>query len=109
LAVETAAPAPAAEERLGISVQEMTPEVAQQWGFEESGGVVVTQVAPASPAARREVFRGWKIEEINGREIDSVQDVRTALGEVEGGSIVQFIFADRFGGSRVVNIRMPGG
>lgn len=109
LAVETAAPAPAAEERLGISVQEMTPEVAQQWGFETPGGVVITQVAPASPAARREVIQGWKIEEINGRAIQGVDDVRAALSAVEGGSVVQFILANRFGDSRIVNIRMPGG
>jgi serine protease Do len=109
LAPAATAARPAAVERLGISVQEMTPEVAQQWGYEEPGGVVVTQVAPASPAARRNILQGAKIEEINGREITGVDDVRAALDAVEGGAIVQFILADRFGGSRIVNVRMPGG
>ena len=103
-----AADAPMAEERLGISVQEMTDEVARQYGYETASGVVITEVAPASPAARRQIFRGESILEINGEPINTGSDVREALAAVEAGEIVQFILGNPDGDSRIVNVRMPG-
>lgn len=98
-----------AANRLGIQVQELDPELAEQIGYSPTTqGVVITQVAPASAAARRQLPRGWRIVEINDRAIETSEDVREVLGTAEPGSVVQFIVEDPTGSSRIVNVRMPG-
>ncbi len=72
--------APAAEEKLGIGVQELTPELADRLGYAESGGVVITQVTPLGPASRRGVAIGEKILQINGEPVAAPDDVRRILG-----------------------------
>ncbi len=98
-----------AEERLGIMVEPLTAELAEQYGYDEAGGVVIAQVERASAADRRQLLRGEKILAINGTDVETTDDVRTHLGTVEPGAIVQFVVGRPDGTSRVVNIRMPGG
>jgi serine protease Do len=97
----------ATESRLGIVVQELTPEVASQFGYAEPGGVVITQVQIGSPAQLRNLGRGLKITEINGRPVDRPEDVGEILGAAAPGSVVQFIVENRAGSSRIVNVRVP--
>jgi serine protease Do len=98
-----------AEERLGINVETLDAELASQTGFQESGGVVLTEVARGSAAARRGVggFVGSKIVQINDARIASTDDVRDALRAIDAGEIVSLHFEDPSGNERVVNVRMP--
>jgi len=89
-------------------VQDLDDETARQYGYKQAEGVVITEVAPASPAARRQIFRGETILEIKGAEIAGTEDVRQALSQIDSGEIVQFILGNPDGGSRIVNVRMPG-
>ncbi|MEK9502860.1 trypsin-like peptidase domain-containing protein [Gemmatimonadota bacterium DH-20] len=98
-----------AEERLGIMVEPLTGELADQFGYPEAGGVVISQVERASAADRRQLLRGERIIAINGDDVDTTEDVRGVLGSVEPGTIVQFVVGRPDGSSRVVNVRMPGG
>ncbi|HSG47060.1 MAG TPA: trypsin-like peptidase domain-containing protein [Longimicrobiales bacterium] len=98
----------AAEERLGIFVSDLTPEMAEEWGYREASGAVITRVLTGSPADRRNLPRGWKIVEINDARIGSAADVREALSAVEAGSVVRFLTEFSDGTQRVVNVRMPG-
>jgi serine protease Do len=97
------------DERLGINVEPLDTELAEEIGYEEPGGVVLREVAPGSPAARRSVaaFAGQKLIRINDDEIDSPEDVRQALDRVEEGQIVSLHFQNPAGIERVVNVRMP--
>ena len=97
------------DERLGINVEPLETELAEEIGYEEPGGVVLREVAPGSPAARRSVaaFAGQKLIRINDDEIDSPEDVRQALDRVEEGQIVSLHFQNPAGIERVVNVRMP--
>jgi serine protease Do len=103
-----AAPATHAEDRLGINVEEISEAVAREAGF-DSPGVVLTQVARGSPAARRGVARyiNSKIVRINDEEVSSTEDVRKALDSIGAGEIVSLHFQDKDGTERVVNVRMP--
>ena len=104
-----AAAEPVAEERLGILVEELTPELADQYRYPEAGGVVISEVQRASAAARRGLGRGQKVLEINGEPVTNTDDVRALLAGAQPGAIVQFIMSDPSGSTRVVNVRMPGG
>jgi serine protease Do len=100
---------PVAEERLGIMVEPMTPELASRYGYAEAGGVIISEVQRASAASRRQLIPGERILAINGEDVETTDDVRNLLGAAEPGSIVQFVVMRPDDSSRVVNVRMPGG
>lgn len=101
--------APTAAQRLGIEVEPLDAERAESYGFDEPGGVVLTDVAPGSAADRRQALRyqGYRIERINDEVIDTPEDVREALNRLDSGEIVTLHMRGRDGESRVLNIRMP--
>lgn len=105
--VETAARTVHAEERLGIQVEQMDPALAQELQFGDASGVIISDVQRTSPAARRGVPRGVKLTQINDTPIATTEDVRRALGTVQGGEIVSLHITDAAGASRVFNVRMP--
>ena len=100
--------APAAEAKLGISVGELTPGLAQQHGYSEAGGVIVTETSPLGPAARRGIRRGEKILEINGEPVSSPDDVRRILRGVQEGAIVSLLLGWRDETTRILNVRAAG-
>jgi serine protease Do len=73
------------EESLGMTVQELTPEIARSLGVSESKGLVVTNVDDGSPAAEAGVRRGDVIVEVNQKKTESLRDYRAALGRVGSG------------------------
>src|SRR5262249_55871479 len=54
-----------ASEKLGMALQELTPELAKQLGVQNDKGVVVTEVKPDSPAAQAGLAPGDVIREVN--------------------------------------------
>lgn len=96
-----------AEERLGINVEPLTADLAQQLGYEQAGGVVITGVQRTSPAARRGVPTRVKLTQVNDTPISTPDDVRRALASVESGQIVSLHIVDQTGSTRVYNVRMP--
>jgi serine protease Do len=103
------APTVHAEDRLGINVQALDSQLADQLGFDAAGGVVLRDVAPGSAAQRRNVgvFRNNKLIRVNDNAIRTTDDVREALDGVAPGEIVSLHFQDAEGIERVVNLRMP--
>ena len=97
------------EERLGINVEAIDAELAEQLGFSAPGGVALRDVAPGSAAARRNVaaFVRNKLVRINETPIQTADDVREALDGIAPGEIVSLHFQDNQGAQRVVNVRMP--
>jgi len=66
--------------KLGIAVQDLTPQVARQLGVPASRtGVVITQVQPDSPAADAGIRQGDIIEEVNRQPVKSANDFRNAV------------------------------
>jgi len=57
---------------LGITYLTITPQVASYYGLEETSGVLVTEVAPGSPAATAGVQAGDVILSYNGVRLEGV-------------------------------------
>jgi len=75
--------------RLGVSVQDLTPQIASQLGISTDSGVVVLEVAPAGPAADAGVRRGDIILEANREAVRNVDDLETQLrGVPPGGDLL---------------------
>jgi serine protease Do len=67
--------APALEQgppRLGLTVEDLTPELAERFGFKDLTGVVITNVAPGSEAAEKGLLRGYMIKEVNQQAVNNV-------------------------------------
>mgnify|MGYP001770837685 CR=1 FL=1 len=67
--------------RLGITVQSMTPQLAKQIGLDSEGGVIVTDVDPAGPAAAAGISRGDVIVEVNAKPVNSPDAIQKAISE----------------------------
>jgi serine protease Do len=76
------------EESLGMTVQELTPEIARSLGLSETKGVVVTNVEDGSPADEAGLRRGDVILEVNQRKVETLRDYRAALGRASGADSV---------------------
>jgi len=68
------AKAPSTHKRLGIAVQNLTPEIAKGLGLKKETGVVVTQVEPGSPASDAGIQTGDVIREVNRKPVKDVED-----------------------------------
>lgn len=96
-----------AEERLGIRVEVLDEALARRLEYDEPGGVVISDVQRASPAARRGVPLGSKLVRINDTPIETPDDVQRALSNVGAGEIVSLHTQSPTGQNSVINIRMP--
>ena len=64
----------------GLSVQDITPELAQQLGLNpDEQGVVISGVAPGSPAEEAGLQPGDVVKEVNRQEIHNLNDYNQAL------------------------------
>jgi len=72
----------------GLLVQDLTPEIAKNLGVEEDHGVVITGVAPGSPAAQAGLRREDVILEVDKEEIRGVEELEKSLASAEGGALL---------------------
>jgi serine protease Do len=77
-----------AQQRLGFSATDLTPQIARQLGIEDAiQGVVVTTVVGHGPAAGT-LARGDVILELNRQPVRNVGDLERAARDMERGDIV---------------------
>ena len=68
---------------LGISVQDLNPELADKFGYQTDSGVVVTEVAPDSVAFQAGLRAGNMIQEINQEKIEDAQSFQEAIEKAD--------------------------
>jgi serine protease Do len=69
---------------LGITVQNLTPEIAKNLGLEKDTGVVVTRVESGSPAANSGIQTGDVIREVNRKPVKDVEDFVQKIEKARG-------------------------
>jgi serine protease Do len=69
----------------GISLRNVTPEIARQAGLETTRGAIIADVDPESPAARGGLRPGDVILRVRGQEIGTAADAQRELGRVPSG------------------------
>jgi serine protease Do len=74
---------------LGVSIQEVTPELARQFGVKTPRGALVTEVLGNSPAEAAGIRRGDVIMEVNGEEITNLARLRILVASTKVGSQVK--------------------
>jgi serine protease Do len=79
------------KEEIGITANEITPEIASQFSLGESTGVVITNVEDGSIAADAGLQPGDVILEISKKPIKNLDDYRSAMEEVKKGVSALFL------------------
>ncbi|MGH7259758.1 MAG: DegQ family serine endoprotease [Nitrospiraceae bacterium] len=78
---------------LGVSIQDLSPELASQFGLPEPKGVLVSEVLDDSPAKRAGLERGDVIVEYDGKPAENPTQLRNAVAQTIVGKkvVVKFI------------------
>ncbi len=93
------------EESLGLTVQELTPEIARSLRVNEAKGLVVTNVEEGTPADEAGLRRGDVIVEVNQKKVDNLRDYQAALGRV-GSADSLLLLVRRAGNVLYVALKM---
>jgi serine protease Do len=104
--IATSAERPSGLEKLGFEALPLTPQIARQLRTMARTGVVVSEVAPTSPAAHAALVRGHVITSINGRRVDSIEDLEAAARSLKPGSAVSLILTMPDGNERILNYQV---
>jgi serine protease Do len=79
------------EERLGLSVEEINPQIAGRFNLSEEKGVVITDVIPGSIADQAGFQQGDVILEINRKTVRNINDYKSAMERLEKGRSTIFL------------------
>lgn len=71
---------------LGVTIQELTPELSQKFGLKSSIGALVGDVAKGSPAEKAGLRRGDVILEYNGKKVEDVGSLRNMVAQSRVGA-----------------------
>ncbi len=70
---------------LGVSIQQVTPSIAESLGLDRAAGAMVADVNEDGPAARGGVRRGDIILEFDGTPIETVRDLTRTVADTAPG------------------------
>ncbi len=71
---------------LGVSIQDLTPELAKAMGIQADGGVVVSDVQGDTPAAKAGIRQGDVIVAFSDQPVRTANDLRVRVADVKPGS-----------------------
>jgi len=74
--------------KLGVTVENVTPEVARQLNLPSAAGALVMDVQSGSPADEGGVRRGDIIREINHKPINNASDLQSTARDLKSGNTV---------------------
>jgi len=94
---------PQSREALGLEVQNVTKDLAEQFGYSLGEGVIVTGVVSGSPAAEVGIQPGDLIQSVNRRSVKTVDEFERAVGKTKDNKVLLLI--ERGGISQFVVVR----
>jgi serine protease Do len=74
---------------LGVYIQDVSPEIAKQFGLTENRGALVGDVSADTPGARAGLKRGDVILSVNGRSVQDANQLRLAISQMSPGTAVK--------------------
>jgi len=72
-------------EKLGLSIQTLTPEMAQQLGYRNDDGVIISSVTSGSSAEEAGLRRGDLIKEVNRTEVSTALEFKRLISRLQSG------------------------
>jgi serine protease Do len=71
---------------IGVTIQELTPEIAQKFGLKLSEGALVSDISQGSPAQDAGIMRGDIILEFDGKKVSNVGVFRNMVAQSHVGT-----------------------
>ena len=75
---------------LGVSIQNVTADIASALGLEETRGASVSSIVAGGPADRAGFEREDVILEVNGDRVEGSRDLTRRIGDIQAGEDVRF-------------------
>jgi serine protease Do/serine protease DegQ len=75
--------------RLGVYIQDLTPELAQAFDIDNNEGAVISQVVPESPAEQAGLREGDVVIAINGAPVRGAAELRNEVGLLRVGKSIE--------------------
>jgi Do/DeqQ family serine protease len=91
--------------RIGVAIQDLTPDLAQALGTRHTQGAVIARVDPGSPAERAGLRTNDLVVAINGAPMRSGTELRNRVGLSRIGDEVE-LTVERGGAERNVTVRV---
>src|SRR5437870_4405204 len=91
--------------RIGVAIQDLTPDLAQALGTRRTQGAVIARVEPGSPAERAGLRTNDLVVAINGAPMRSGTELRNRVGLSRIGDEVE-LTVERAGTGRNVTVRI---
>jgi serine protease Do len=91
--------------QLGVTVQGVTSDLAESLGLKESGGAIVSSVAPGSAAERAGVKRGDVIRSFNGIPVHDTNTLRNRVAEAGSGTTCELVIV-RDGAEKRLSVKL---
>ena len=87
----TAAAKSPAHPSLGLTLQNLTPQIARELGLKKSAGVVVTAIEPGSPAAEAGIQAGDVIQTVNRKPVKNVDEFVKIVEKAKDGGLLLLV------------------
>ena len=82
--------------RLGVSIQGLDADLAQNFGLDKPNGALVANVESGSPAEKAGLQAGDVVLGVNGQKVDNSADLPRIIGDQKPGSVVRLsVWRDR--------------
>ena len=94
------------ESPLGLTVNNLTPELVKRFRLRDNKGVVVVQVAPGSAGADAGLRPGDLVLEVGGQVVSSVKEYRDAVKKLKKGQVSRFLIK-RQGRTLYLTVEVP--
>jgi serine protease Do len=91
---------------LGVSLANLTPEIAEQFGISAESGVLVTDVDPKGPAAEAGIEPGNVLTALGSEGVADTGDLLAALRDYGPGDTVELAVAAEAGETREVSVEL---
>jgi serine protease Do len=91
--------------QLGVTVQQLTSDLAETMGVKATGGAVIGSVSPGSAAERAGLKRGDVILSFNGQPVRDTNTLRNRVAETKPGSSANVVI-NRDGREQTVNVTL---
>ncbi|WNG28301.1 Do family serine endopeptidase [Cystobacter fuscus] len=83
--------------RVGLSLSNLDPRIAERAGLDSAKGAMVTEVQPGSPAERAQLEPGMVVVEVNRKPVASSQELAGIIRKAPAGSTL------------LLRVALPGG
>lgn len=83
-------------EKYGLTLQELTPELAEKFDYQQGSGLIIADVKPGSPADAASLKPGYLVEEVDKVKIRNLNDLKKAMEQAQksGKILLRVRFGD---------------